>query len=347
MDGQNQNPFPHQGQDHLPLNSYTSQNQQQQTYYQPNNTWPFPYQQTMSHQTTLSQDDSSIHATSSGPLDLKPTTTSMAPLQSPTFAMGHHDLQSNPITTTASHGRNSSVATSLGGLQLGGFGNTNPAANLQIRTSMGTTQPSLQQSHIMQQAFDASATMLQSSGLFSMQNMGQPSSYSDSDSLGYTGAFDMPLHSSPTDEYIATTQGQMPHGMGLMSTATMDHMTSMGALVNPATSFAYQDLSQMLTPSWQHLLAGMNPAQYADPTIAQGSPEQNFMEARSLSSGSDDNSWTMVEHGHSRHSLDGYSDSSAVVSPTILHVRASSESSHHSDNPPPSARSRGSFEELF
>ncbi|KAF2674068.1 hypothetical protein BT63DRAFT_366064 [Microthyrium microscopicum] len=55
----------------------------------------------------------------------------------------------------------------------------------------------------------------------------------------------------------------------------------------------------------------------------------------------------MVEHSQGRQSLDGFSDSSAGVSPILLHARTDSQSSQQSDNPPLSAHSRSSFDELF
>lgn len=177
---------------------------------------------------------------------------------------------------------------------------------------------------------DASASMLQSSPFA----FGLPSTsgYSTSSQLAFASSFDMPLHSSPTQEYNPTTQAQMQQNLeAYLINTTMAQMQSIESMSSPQHPFTNQEIYQMVANSWQPDIMPMGSG-YVNPSMAQNSPDaQNFLGPRSFSNQSE-NSWTFIDHHHSgRTSLDGYSDSSAVVSPQILHVRADSNSS---DNAP-------------
>jgi len=330
------NPFS-QGQTSLPpLPDFDSSSSPPYPFH--NATWPvlFP--------TTMPDQNGSLPSTSALPMDMKnPISSPMPHMHSPAFEMAQpvadSKLHPDQLNSSTPLGHSPSMATSMSTLQLAGFQSGQPSsASLQIRTSMGNSEPSIQSSDLtLQQALNASASMF-------AQSLSQQG-YGVSEPLDYTGSFGMPLQSSPTEEFIApTSQPQMHPGMGLLVSTSMDPMTSMASMSHPAPAYGYHDMSHMMGSSW-HVMGAMPSSAYADPTIAQSSPEQHLMEARSLSNMSD-NSWTVIDPPHNRNSFDGLSDTSAVVSPHSLHVRADSESSHHSDLSPPSAHSRQSFDDL-
>ncbi|KAI4642854.1 hypothetical protein J4E93_006923 [Alternaria ventricosa] len=153
-----------------------------------------------------------------------------------------------------------------------------------------------------------------------------------------------PLQTSPVEF------GINPHMMNSMSMAPMNFMTttSMDGLPTlttaPFTMQTMNDFQQEFT----HL--GSAPAEYtahSNPSVGTGSPGENWMEIRSLSSS--DNGWVDVGLGHGHRNSYDYSDSSAIIfNPAqSLHIRTGSNSSNsnHSDVPP-SAHSFSSFEEI-
>jgi hypothetical protein len=333
-----------QGQDHLNQNdSYNAAPSNPFPYSSA--TWPPFFPQDMSDQ---NGDDIKFHATSAGSLDMKPSIASpLAPsLHSPVFGMSQAPMDSNfqpsHINTSQSMGLNSplqpSMDPTMSPLQLTDMDGQLSSASLQIRTSMGGTHSALQSADpTLHQVMHASATMLHTSPLhYPIHSLGQQS-FSHADSLPYSSAFDMPLHASPTEDYISSTHAQMD----LLVSSSMDVMAT------PASAFVYQDLSQMMSSNWgQEMLGGgIGNGGYVESSMPISNSEDNFM-PRSLSSNGDDHSFIMVEHAHGRRSLDGFSDISAGVSPGAVHIRADSHSSHISD-PPHSAASTSSMEELF
>lgn len=151
-----------------------------------------------------------------------------------------------------------------------------------------------------------------------------------------------PLQTSPVDFAINTSQALMtsmsmtaPSAFGMMATTSMD-MTQQMAPFGMA-DFA-QDFS---TISHAHDFAAPSAA---SASVGSGSPTEQWLEVRSLSSS--DNGWNTVDFGH-RHSWDLSSDPQAlIINPAqTLHIRTNSDSSQHSDAPP-SAHSFSSFEEI-
>jgi hypothetical protein len=264
-------------------------------------------------------------------MDLKPSASSpMARLHSPAFdfsqPVSDSSLQPPNGHASAPHGVSPSMSTSMATLQLD-F-NAEAQRDLQIRTSLASSPSSLQ-SATLQQAINASAAMLQTSPFaFSLP---ASQSFSDNSQLAFASSFDMPLHSSPTQEYMPTSQSQMqPNLDTFIMNNSMAQMAPIESLSSPTHQFSSQELMQMVADSWQAGSVIPMSSAYVDPTMAQNNPDnQDFMASRSYSS---DNSWIYVpDNGSGRTSLDGFSDSSNVVSPQILHVRADSNSS---DNTP-------------
>jgi hypothetical protein len=217
------------------------------------------------------------------------------------------------------------MATSMATLQLTGF-TTDAQQDLQIRTSLASTQPPLQSADLtLQQAINASATMLQSSPF--AFNIPASQTFNTSSQMAFASPYDMPLHSSPTQEFIPTTQSQMQSNLeSFIMNTTIPHMAPIESMTSPAPNFTNQELFQMVDDSWQTSVMPMNTA-YVNAHMTQHTPEsQGFLGPRSFSNHSEsDNSWILIDSG--RQSLDDYSDSSNVVSPQILHVRADSNSS--------------------
>jgi hypothetical protein len=215
-------------------------------------------------------------------------------------------------------------------LQLTGF-NTDAQQDLQIRTSLASTQPSLQSADLtLQQAINAaSANMLQTSPF--AFNLPTSQGFNASSQMAFASPYDMPLHSSPTQEFIPTSQSQMQSSLeSYLMNNPMAHLAQMESMTNSPPNFGNQELFQMVDDSWQTGVMPMN-ATYVNPSMAQHTPEnQGFLGPRSFSNQSEsDGSWILIGDASGRQSLDGYSDSSNGVSPQILHVRADSNSSDH------------------
>ncbi|KAK7544573.1 uncharacterized protein J3D65DRAFT_610021 [Phyllosticta citribraziliensis] len=159
------------------------------------------------------------------------------------------------------------------------------------------------------------------------------------------GSYGAPIQTSPV-EYLPTSQPPLPinttidmSGSYIAMSGPMDH--SMSA---PMTFPHMNDFQQEL------MNYPMNPGELvaaASASVAGSSPNENWLEVRSLSSS--DNGWSTVDfhQPNNRHSYDSYSDShSATVFNPIqtLHIRTGSDSSQ--SDVPQSAHSFGSFEEI-
>ncbi|KAF2264716.1 hypothetical protein CC78DRAFT_463282 [Lojkania enalia] len=159
------------------------------------------------------------------------------------------------------------------------------------------------------------------------------------------------LQTSPVDFAMNTSQAMMnttlpmenPANFSLMATtASMDltnHMTA---------PFGMADFQQELAnfSSTQDFSAAATANTASSSSVSTGSPGENWLEVRSLSSS--DHGWTAVDVANNhRSSFDFSNDQSAIVfNPAqSLHIRTNSESSQQSDNPR-SAGSFTSFEEI-
>ena len=112
------------------------------------------------------------------------------------------------------------------------------------------------------------------------------------------------------------------------STLSMDPTTNFIALSAP------MDMNQMAAP---YQMADFQ-SELMNFPVNDGSPTENWLDARSLSSS--DNGWSIVESGGHRHSFD------YIFNPNqTLHIRTRSDSSQQSDAPP-SAHSFSSCEEF-
>ncbi|KAF1363076.1 hypothetical protein EJ07DRAFT_173784 [Lizonia empirigonia] len=154
---------------------------------------------------------------------------------------------------------------------------------------------------------------------------------------GFETAFGGQLQTSPVDFAInpAHMMSSMSMPFNMMTTTTMD-MPPMQAPFNMG------DFTQEFH--------NINPQEFtsnmATASIGSGSPGEQWMEVRSLSSS--DAGWVDVGAHNHRHSYD-FSDSSAIVfNPAqSLHIRTSSDSTNSNQSDVPrSAGSFGSFEEI-
>jgi hypothetical protein len=171
-------------------------------------------------------------------------------------------------------------------------------------------------------------------------------------SAGYGGQ----LQTSPVDFAINTTQAMMTSmpmetnaNYHMMTTTSMDLTSHMAGMA--AQPFQMADFQQELEhfpamSSHDGFTAPLSAtASAASASVSTGSPTEQWMEVRSLSSS--DNGW--VDIGGHRNSLD-FTDQAFISNPgqaLSLHIRTNSDSSHsqHSDVPR-SAGSFSSFEEI-
>jgi len=204
-------------------------------------------------------------------------------------------------------------------------------SSLGIRTSMpamASMAPLQTAGFAFSQALSPSAPMLTAADLQYGLLSGEDSYSNEAfmNQMSFT-AYPLPLHASPIEELIPTSQEPLQNSIESTYLNTFHPMDN---------AYQFNDFNSLLTSNFN-----MSTGEYPPPSVAH-SPHDNTL-ARSLSSGSDA-SWTFLE----RQSIDGVSDASnQVVSPSNLHVRTDSNSSHDSDAPPLSANSYGSFVEIF
>ncbi|PSN60948.1 hypothetical protein BS50DRAFT_505500 [Corynespora cassiicola Philippines] len=151
------------------------------------------------------------------------------------------------------------------------------------------------------------------------------------------------LQTSPVDFAINTSQALMTSmsmnaPFNMMTTASMDmaqHMTA---------PFQMADFQQELANFSNNQDFAAAPGA-ASASVSTGSPTEQWLEVRSLSSS--DNGWSTIDVGH-RNSYDftNSDPSNLFINPThTLHIRTGSDSSNQSDVPR-SAGSFSSFEEI-
>jgi hypothetical protein len=176
------------------------------------------------------------------------------------------------------------------------------------------------------------------------------SAYSDAMAMNasdFGTTFGAPLQTSPVtvDFMNNTSQALMnsmsmaaPSGFNMMATTSMDMAQQMAAAPFGMADFR-QEFSSM--PHAQDFTAAPSAASNS---VGTGSPTEQWLEVRSLSSS--DNGWTAVEMGH-RNSYDFTNEASGLIfNPAqSLHIRTGSDSSQQSDVPR-SAHSFSSFEEI-
>lgn len=151
------------------------------------------------------------------------------------------------------------------------------------------------------------------------------------------GPYGGQLQTSPIDFGVNTTQTMMTtlpmDQFNIMTTSSMD-MAQLAAMssqqqtaLSPAQQpFTMSDFQQELT-NLNYANAQNDYTATASASIATGSPTEQLLEVRSLSSS--DNGWEMVGH---RNSID-LTDSRVIFNPgQALHIRTNSDASHHSDN---------------
>lgn len=153
-----------------------------------------------------------------------------------------------------------------------------------------------------------------------------------------------PLQTSPVDfginsqAALMTSMSMTP--MNFMTTTTMDLP---GTLTAPYQMADFQhEFTNISSP--HDFTASSNPA--TANSVSTGSPGEQWMEIRSLSSS--DNGWVDVGHHHRNNSYD-FSDNSAIIfNPAqSLHIRTNSDSSNSNQSDVPrSAHSFSSFEEI-
>jgi hypothetical protein len=299
------------------------------------NTWPLYGNVQMSH--SASNSPPSRH----GELDNRSNLTSPLPLSSPAFGMNPSNQdQTLSLPTSTAITLSPAMASSMAHLQLAGYGDIQgTSAGLSMSTSATAGQP-LQSDLTLHQALNisASSAMMPNFNAFALAGLNTSQSLT-ANAMAYTGTYDLPLHTSPTDEFLPTSQAQMqpnlvdsflvPSSMGPVS--NMDPMGIQAPVMH--------DLNHIMSQNWQtSLMQDVNTSPYMNPSIGSSSPDANDLISRSYSNQSD-NSWTLIDHP-ARQSME-FSDSS--ISPQILHVRSDSDSSHNSS---PGA-TYGSSDEMF
>ena len=302
-------------------------------------TWPMMVQQPLSDPSPPAHPDTASQSPTSIDYDIKPNMTSPVPLNSPQFTMAQPSSTLRPAAPTSSTmGLSPSMATSMSSLQLA-FNDGQPGSDLRLRTALGTSQGQNPSAELaFQQALEASTTMLQTSPLqFAMSAFAPPPP------MAFTSSYDLPLHSSPTDDFLPTSQAPLSGMEAFLVPGSLDAMPVLDSLAGPASTFPMSDFSHLVSAPWQPVMMGGMPFMHNN--MVSGSPD-NVLDSRSYSSRSD-GSWSFIDVPSGRQSLDAISDSSNVVSPQILHVRSDSDSSGHSDNPPPSAHSRSSYDDML
>jgi len=172
----------------------------------------------------------------------------------------------------------------------------------------------------------------------------------------FTASYGGPLQTSPIEfginSHVVMNPMSMAAPMNFMTPASMDGLSTLSATPFQMSDFQHDFTNMTSQPDYT---AGSNAA--TANSVGTGSPGENWMEIRSLSSS--DNGWVDVgvNFGHHRHrSSYDFSESSAIfVNPAdTLHpahnppmrLRSGSSDSNHSDVPP-SARSFSSYEEIF
>jgi hypothetical protein len=278
---------------------------------------------------------SSAHSPLSSTLDMdinNSASESSTSLHSPVYEYNH------PVSeSTSALGITTTLTSGMPQIPLQAY--ANDQQHLQIRTSMASSQPGLQSADLtLQQALNVS-NMLQPSPF----SYGLPNSqaFNPVSQLAYAQqVLDMPLHSSPTQEYSTSTAPMQPLHSFMLGT-TMSQMPPMTTMSSPNPGLSAAEMYQLVSEGWNPV--GMPLSQgYVNPISAHSSPDSHdLLGSRSLSNQSD-HSWTFIDGPSNRNSLDGFSDSShsQVVSPQILHVRSDSDSSDHR------APSTGSFDDI-
>ncbi|KAF2178285.1 hypothetical protein K469DRAFT_600198 [Zopfia rhizophila CBS 207.26] len=162
----------------------------------------------------------------------------------------------------------------------------------------------------------------------------------------FTTTYGSQLQTSPVDFNINTSQAQA----FMTTTLSMDQPANFMATM---TTGPMDMNNQMSAPfqmaDFQQELANFSNSQQdftAAASVTTGSPTENWLEVRSLSSS--DNGWSAIEVGGHRHSFDLTNDPTAslIFNPgQTLHIRTNSDSSQQSDVPR-SAHSFSSYEEI-
>lgn len=155
----------------------------------------------------------------------------------------------------------------------------------------------------------------------------------------------LPIHTSPTDEYLQPLPTTTAQEQQIYNSLASSYNTGLVS----APLDALHDMQFQITNVQDVLSAqGFVPQSHPMPVPASqfsshgSSPNEGWLDARSISNASD-TSWTMVPRLPNSWETQGY----GVVSPSALHVRTDSNSSHNSDCPPFSARSVGSYDEII
>lgn len=236
----------------------------------------------------------------------------------------HHTRRVNTVATTQAHQQNGLHTTT-----------TQAIAPHQLQTT-GLAFPSAMASNPMLTDWinmAASTSFAQQAFASDMTTMG-PAAFT---------SFGGPLEQSPVDFALNTSQALMnPMSMNaptaftnMMATTSMDMAQSMVAPFGMA-DFA-QDFSTLTNPH------DFNASSAASASVGSGSPTEQWLEVRSLSSS--DNDWTTIDFAH-RNSYDFSSQQQALIinNPAqTLHIRTNSDSS---SDAPRSAHSFSSFEEI-
>lgn len=147
--------------------------------------------------------------------------------------------------------------------------------------------------------------------------------------------FGGPLQTSPVDFAINTSQALMnpmtmaPTAFNMMATTSMDMAQSMAP-------FGMADFAQDFST-----ISNAQDFNAASASVGSGSPTEQWLEVRSLSSS--DIGWNTVDFGH-RNSFDFNDPQALIINPAqTLHIRTNSDSS---SDAPRSAHSFSSFEEI-
>jgi hypothetical protein len=162
------------------------------------------------------------------------------------------------------------------------------------------------------------------------------------DPSAFDSSFGAPLQTSPIDFSMPqTTMTTLSMDAASSAWTTSPAMDNLNAII----PFEMNNFQQQLM-SFAMGNDAVSSGDFVASSVGTGSPSENLMEIRSLSSS--DNGWSAIDFPQSsRRSFDMMSDGSNVIifNPNqTLHVRTDSDSSHHSDVPP-SAHSFSSYDE--
>ncbi|KAF2787183.1 hypothetical protein K505DRAFT_367571 [Melanomma pulvis-pyrius CBS 109.77] len=253
------------------------------------------------------------------------------PLSPATMSQQHHDVQAQQqhhqqqqhqqqqrrmqtIATTGNHIPTTSAVAPLQTTGLG-FPSMMPTAN-----PMLTDWIALSSNHFAQQSYP-------------QDTMGMTAS-------DFTTSFGGQLQTSPVDFAINTSQA------ALMTSLPMDAPSAFNMMTSAAMDMQHMSTAPFQMTDFSHELASFSNAQNftaaasaASASVTAGSPTEQWLEVRSLSSS--DNDWTSIEVGGHRNSFDLTNHPQALIfNPgQALHIRTNSDSSQQSDVP----RSAGSF----